>query len=94
MTNVSSKIGDNSSNTGEGGMEILGHGVYSLPDAAKLTRLKPQRVREWFAVGRSAGARATVFQSDYQSLGGDRAISFHRLEAVASRRNSFQNGES
>jgi DNA-binding transcriptional MerR regulator len=60
-------------------MEILGHGVYSLPDAAKLTRLKPQRVREWFAGGRSAGARASVFQSDYQSLGGDRAISFHDL---------------
>jgi hypothetical protein len=70
-------------------MEILGHGVYSLPDAAKLTRLKPQRVRVWFA-----GGRASVFQSDYQALGGDRAISFHRLEAVASRQNTFQNGRS
>jgi DNA-binding transcriptional MerR regulator len=79
MTNAISKIGDDSSTTGEGGMEILGHGVYSLPDAAKLTRLKPQRVREWFVRGRTAGARASVFRSDYQSLGGDRAISFHDL---------------
>jgi hypothetical protein len=46
MKNTISKIGVDSSTTGEGGMENLGHGVYSLPDAAKLTRLKPQRVRE------------------------------------------------
>ncbi len=60
-------------------MEILGHGVYSLPDAAKLTRLKPQRVREWFTGRRGTRARASVFQSDYPALGGDRAISFHDL---------------
>jgi uncharacterized protein (DUF433 family) len=60
-------------------MEILGHGVYSLPDAAKLTRLKPQRVREWFTGSRGTRTRESVFQSDYPSLAGDRAISFHDL---------------
>ena len=60
-------------------MEVLGHGVYSLPDAAKLTRLKPQRVREWFTGSRGTRARQSVFQSDYSSLAGDRAISFHDL---------------
>ena len=60
-------------------MEILGQGVYSLPDAAKLTRLKPQRVREWFTGSRGARRLESVFQSDYPSLAGDRAISFHDL---------------
>src|SRR5262249_7176964 len=53
---------------------ILGHGVYSIPEAAKLTHLRPRRVREWFA-GRG-GAREGVFRSDYQPVHGDRAISF------------------
>ncbi len=53
---------------------ILGHGVYSFPEAARLTRLRPQRVREWFA-GRS-GARKVVFRGDYRAVQGDRAISF------------------
>ena len=60
-------------------MGILGHGVYSLTDAAKLTRLNPRRVREWFAEAQGTHTRKTVFQSDYRSLGGDRAISFHDL---------------
>ena len=29
-------------------MEILGHGVYVLSEAAQLTGLKRARVREWF----------------------------------------------
>ncbi len=53
---------------------ILGNGVYSLTEAARLTHLRPQRVREWFA-GRS-GTRGVVFRSDYQPVEGDRAISF------------------
>ena len=53
---------------------ILGRGVYSLTEAARLTHLKPQRVREWFA-GRGS-ARGIVFRGDYQPVKGDRAISF------------------
>jgi uncharacterized protein (DUF433 family) len=55
---------------------ILGHGIYSLPEAARLTRLPSSRVREWFT-GRSVehGGKA-VFNSDYDFVGGDRAISF------------------
>jgi uncharacterized protein (DUF433 family) len=60
-------------------MAILGRGVYSLPDAAKLTHLKPPRVREWFVGRRSVRSPASVFLSDYPSFGGDRAISFHDL---------------
>ncbi len=60
-------------------MGILGHGVYTLPEAARLTHLKPQRVREWFHGRPREEFRKPIFQSDYQSVGGDRAISFHDL---------------
>jgi uncharacterized protein (DUF433 family) len=60
-------------------MSILGHGVYSLPEAARLTGLKASRVREWFLGRRAEEARKPVFRSDYQSVSGDRAISFHDL---------------
>ncbi len=53
---------------------ILGHGVYSISEAARLTHLRPQRVREWFAG--QGGHRGGVFRSDYQPVQGDRAISF------------------
>jgi uncharacterized protein (DUF433 family) len=56
-------------------LSILGHGVYTLPEAAQLTRLKPRRVREWFG-GQAIGQ---VFHSDYPTVGGDHAISFHDL---------------
>lgn len=58
---------------------MLGRGVYSLSEAARLTGLKPPRVREWFLGRPSDRARKPVFRSDYQSVEGDRAISFFDL---------------
>lgn len=60
-------------------MGILGHGIYNLPEAARLTGLRPQRVREWFHGRPRAASRKPVFRSDYPSVDGDRAISFHDL---------------
>jgi uncharacterized protein (DUF433 family) len=60
-------------------MGILGHGVYSLPEAARLTGLKPQRAREWFHGRPTKHSSKPVFLGDYQSVGGDHAISFHDL---------------
>ena len=60
-------------------MGILGHGVYTLPEAARLTGLNRQRVREWFQGRPNEQARKPVFRGDYQAVGGDRAISFHDL---------------
>jgi uncharacterized protein (DUF433 family) len=57
-------------------MQVLGHGVYSLPYAARLTHLKPQRVREWFRGRPKSATQTSVFQSDYQAVDGDQAISF------------------
>jgi uncharacterized protein (DUF433 family) len=58
---------------------ILGHGIYNLPEAARLTGLRPQRVREWFDGRPKTQVRKPVFRSDYLSIGGDRAISFYDL---------------
>jgi len=60
-------------------MGILGRGIYSLPEAARLTGLKPQRVREWFRGRIKTRIGGPVFRSDYPSVGGDRAVSFHDL---------------
>jgi uncharacterized protein (DUF433 family) len=57
----------------------LGRGVYSLSEAARLTGLKYNRVREWFR-GRLPGERRQpVFPGDYEPAGKDYAISFHDL---------------
>jgi hypothetical protein len=58
-------------------MEILGKGVYSIAEAARLTRLRTQRVSEWFR-GRESVSRIfrPVFQSDYPILDEEYAISF------------------
>jgi uncharacterized protein (DUF433 family) len=60
-------------------MGILGHGIYNLPEAARLTGLRPNRAREWFRGRPGTPSRDPVFRSDYPSVGGDRAISFHDL---------------
>lgn len=58
-------------------MEVIGKGVYSIAEAARLTRLRTQRVREWF-MGRESPSRIfrPVFQSDYPVFHEEYAISF------------------
>jgi uncharacterized protein (DUF433 family) len=60
---------------------MLGNGVYTLTEAARLTGLRPQRVREWFR-GRTATAAPPVFPGDYRPVAGHLAISFHDLVEV------------
>src|SRR4051812_30742701 len=60
-------------------MRILGHGIYNLSEAARLTGLKSHRVREWFRGRTNTRVSTPVFRSDYLAIGGDRAISFHDL---------------
>jgi hypothetical protein len=59
---------------------MLGRGLYTFPEAAKLTGLRLGRVREWFR-GRlkSAEVRRPVFQGDYAPVDTDYAISFFDL---------------
>jgi uncharacterized protein (DUF433 family) len=58
---------------------VLGQGVYSLAEAARLTGLKVGRVREWFRGRASETHRNPVFVGDYEPVEGDFAISFHDL---------------
>ena len=51
---------------------ILGRGVYSFAEAARLTGLPHVRVLEWFR-------RKPVFNGDFSSVKGDFAISFYDL---------------
>jgi len=61
----------------EAAMNVLGRGVYTIAEAARLTRLRTPRVREWFR-GRESPSRIfrPVFQSDYPVLHEEYAISF------------------
>ncbi len=54
---------------------LLGKGLYSFQEAARLTGLKHGRVREWFR-------RKPVFVSDIAAVDGDFAISFYDLVDV------------
>jgi uncharacterized protein (DUF433 family) len=58
-------------------MEVIGKGVYSVAEASRLTRLRTQRVREWFR-GRESASRIfkPVFESDYPVYEEEYAISF------------------
>ncbi len=58
---------------------MLGQGIYSIPEAARITRLRTSRVREWFGGRASKQDLGPVFLSDYPIVEGDRAISFHDL---------------
>jgi uncharacterized protein (DUF433 family) len=67
---------------GRGVTAVLGKGVYSFSEAARLTQLRPKRVREWFR-GRSATkSRNPVFKSDFEPVAGEFAISFLDLVDV------------
>lgn len=61
----------------EATMNVLGKGVYTIAEAARLTRLRPARVREWFR-GRESPSRifTPIFQSDYPVIHEEYAISF------------------
>jgi uncharacterized protein (DUF433 family) len=54
---------------------LLGNGLYSFKEAARLTGLKHARVREWFR-------GKPVFTSDIAPVDGDFAISFYDLVDV------------
>jgi uncharacterized protein (DUF433 family) len=55
---------------------VLRDGVYTLTEAARLTRLRRERVKQWFEVPSGESGRRRVFQSDYEALNGRLAISF------------------
>lgn len=54
---------------------ILGHGIYTLPEAARLVHTSPARAKAWFYGW--PGRAAAITRSDYRApVGGHRVISF------------------
>jgi uncharacterized protein (DUF433 family) len=63
-------------------MDILGHGVYDISEAARFTGLRQARVREWFRERVSHPISRPVFRSDYAGVGEGHSISFLELVEV------------
>jgi uncharacterized protein (DUF433 family) len=63
-------------------MDILGHGVYDISEAARFTGLKQARVREWFRGWSSDPIPRPVFRSDYAGVAEGHSISFLELVEV------------
>jgi uncharacterized protein (DUF433 family) len=63
-------------------MEILGHGVYDLGEAAQLTSLRRSRVREWFWRRVSDQIPRPIFDGDYAGVAEGQSISFLELVEV------------
>ncbi|MBX3474977.1 MAG: DUF433 domain-containing protein [Planctomycetes bacterium] len=60
-------------------IEMIGHGVYGIAEAAKLTGLHPGRLGRWFK-GRSDHPEMEPFLiADYEPRGGKLAISFRDM---------------
>jgi len=55
---------------------MIGKGVYTLAEVSRLTELHPSTVRAWFKYRSDSVGYGPIFQSDYQSVGGDYAVSF------------------
>lgn len=58
---------------------MLGKGVYTVAEVSRLTDLHPSRVRSWFKQRSDGSGYGPVFESDYQPVGGDYAVSFFDL---------------
>ncbi len=57
------------------GVAVLGNGIYTYAEAARLLEIKPQRLSRWFVGGRTR--RGPVLESTYaQAVGLERTISF------------------
>lgn len=56
--------------------EALGHGVYSFAEAAKLTGLRTQRIREWFLGRNVKPGKKPFLPGDYAPVDDQHAISF------------------
>ena len=61
---------------------MLGCGVYTLREVSRLTRIPPATVRSWLKWRSDGAGLGPVFRGDYESVGGDYAVSFLNLIEV------------
>jgi uncharacterized protein (DUF433 family) len=55
---------------------MIGLGMYTLAEVARLTEVHPSTVRTWFKGRSDQTGRGPVFQADYEPVGHDYAVSF------------------
>ena len=58
---------------------MLGQGFYKLAEVSRLTKMNPSRVRSWFKQRPDGLGRGPIFESDYDAVRGDYAVSFFDL---------------
>jgi uncharacterized protein (DUF433 family) len=58
---------------------MLGQGIYTVAEVSRLTDLHPNRVRSWFKKRSDGSGAGPIFDSDYQPIDGDYAVSFYDL---------------
>lgn len=56
--------------------EVIGRGVYTVPQAARLVGAPSNKVRRWVF---GLGGREPIIMADYPMLDGSRSLSFHDL---------------
>ncbi len=61
---------------------MIGHGVYTISEVSQLTRVPWSTVRSWFLSGAKTKGRGPIFQSDFERIGEDFAVSFLNLIEV------------
>lgn len=57
----------------------LGHGVYTLAEVARYTQVPAGTIRYWFKGKPAAAGSRSIFQSDYNPVDTDFALSFYDL---------------
>ncbi len=70
--------------------KVIGNGVYTFSEAARLCRLKPATVRNWFLERKTGGK--PVFHGDYSPKDGKHSISFLDLVDVFIAGHLLENG--
>lgn len=55
---------------------MIGQGVYTVAEVSRLTEMNPSRVRSWFKHRSDSVGHSPIFESDYQPVDGDYAVSF------------------
>ncbi len=58
---------------------MIGQGVYTVAEVSRLTEMNPSRVRSWFKHRSDSAGHVPIFESDYQPVDGDYAVSFYDL---------------
>ena len=55
---------------------MIGQGVYTVAEVSRLTEMNQSRVRSWFKHRSDNTGHGPIFESDYQPVDGDYAVSF------------------